>query len=195
MKITVFGGAFDPPHYGHQQIIASLFKQGMADEVWLVPTGVHDFDKKMQSAQHRIAMLKLLIAEFEPALKSKIKIETCELNRTGVSQTYDTLTELASQHPEHLFAWIMGSDNLAKFHLWENYDRMLAEYPVYIYPRFGFDLQPLYQGMIPLSGVEQIKVSSTLIKEKLAQQAQQDLVKLLPSSILAYLQTNKLYSD
>lgn len=193
MNITVFGGAFDPPHFGHLQIINTLFEQKIADEVWLVPTGVHDFDKNMQSAEKRIAMLQLLIAEFPASIQAKIKINTCELERPGVSQTYDTLTELSVLQPQDKFFWVMGSDNLAKFHLWENYQRMLTEFLVYIYPRLGFPMQPLYTGMLPLSGVEQIRVSSTKIKEILSEGLIQELTEFLPPSILKYIQTQKIY--
>ncbi len=193
MNITVFGGAFDPPHFGHLKIINSLFEQKIADEVWLVPTGVHDFDKKMQSAEIRIAMLELLIAELPPKLQSKIKINTCELNRPGVSQTYDTLLELSAQKPQDKFSWIMGSDNLAKFHLWENYQRILTKFLVYIYPRLGFAMKPLYNGMVVLSGVEQVEVSSTKIKEILAKDSTEKLADFLPKTILQYIQLHNLY--
>ncbi len=202
MKIAVFGGAFDPPHLGHLQIIKTLFQQEVADEVWLVPTGIHDFDKQMQPARHRITMLKLLIEAAPDRVQDKIKINRCELERGGVSQTYDTLAELAGRHPQHQLSWVMGSDNLAKFHVWENYQRLLTEFLVYIYPRLGFALQPMYTGMIPLTGVERIKVSSTKIKELLqsaevenpaAKQVRNQLNELLPAEILKHIKDESLY--
>jgi len=191
MTIAIFGGAFDPPHLGHLKIIKSLLEQDIADEVWLVPTGVHDFDKQMVLSEHRLQMLELLLGNLETSLKNSVKINKFELNSTEVNQTYDTLQELAAQNPEEKLSWIMGADNLAKFHLWDNYQQILSNYLVYIYPRPGYQMQPLYTGMIPMTGVEQTSISSTEIREYISSG---DKTKLqLPLSIFEYIKKHQLY--
>ena len=57
MKIMIFGGSFNPPHLGHQQIVNSILEAGLSDQVWYLPVGKHDFSKKMISPKQRLAML------------------------------------------------------------------------------------------------------------------------------------------
>ncbi len=163
-KIFLFGGAFDPPHLGHLQVIKGLLNFG-ADQVWLVPTAVHDFLKQMSSQEHRVQMLHLLLSTLKSALRDKVQVNTCEFNRPGVSHTIDTLEFLESQYPQHQFSWVIGADNLAKFHLWKDYERLLTEHTFYVYPRKGYRMQPLYTGMIPVTGVKQWRVNSTEIRK------------------------------
>jgi nicotinate-nucleotide adenylyltransferase len=196
MNIIIFGGAFDPPHLGHQQIIEGVLnyrfsKNLLADELWLVPTGTHDFGKKMTTPQHRLKMLELIIAALPQDIQSRVKVNLCELKRAGVNQTYDTLVELAEQHPQHQFSWVMGSDNLAKFHLWENYDHLMARFKVYIYPRAGVKLEPWYEPMTVLKKVKEMTVSSTQVRENLT--ARKSIDDLVLPEIQAYIREHQLY--
>ncbi len=196
MNIFIFGGAFDPPHLGHQQIIEGVlnYRSGeswLADELWLVPTGTHDFGKKMTSPQHRLKMLELIIAALPQDFQPRAKINSSELEREGVNQTYDTLVELAEQYPQHQFSWVMGSDNLAKFYLWENYDNLMAQFKVYIYPRAGVELKPWYESMTVLEKVKEMAVSSTQVKENL--KVKKSITSLVLPTIQTYIQEHRLY--
>ena len=93
MNIVLFGGAFDPPHLGHQHITQSLLDQKIADEVWYVPTKEHPFSKPMTPAKHRLAMLELIVTD------PRIKIEEYELDKEGISYSRDTLDFLSQSHP------------------------------------------------------------------------------------------------
>ena len=72
MKVALFGGAFDPPHIGHQRVAEEIIKREVADEVRFVPVKNHAFDKKMSSAEHRLAMCTLIT-------NGQIGVETYEL--------------------------------------------------------------------------------------------------------------------
>jgi nicotinate-nucleotide adenylyltransferase len=192
MKIMIFGGAFDPPHRGHFQVVKDVLQQNLADEVWLVPTGKHDFDKNMAKDQHRLAMLKLMIKAFQPlGLVDKIKINAHELGSEEVNQTIDTLDALAEQHPQHQFMWLMGSDNLARFEEWDDYQRIIHDYQTYIYPRDGFELQPWYEGLTLLKNAEPVAISSTQVRQKLRQN--KDVSQLVLSTINNYIIQHNLY--
>ena len=193
MNISLFGGAFDPPHLGHQQVIKHLLTNGLADQVWLVPTGVHDFDKQMSPAADRTTMLKLLKQYLDDEYKwgEQVKLELCELNRAGVSQTYDTLIQLKEQHPSHDFTWVIGSDNLGKFHLWQHYDSILSEFGVYVYPRPGFEMKPIYQGMMSLNPADKIQAASTEIRQAVKQGG--DWQQAVIPEIAEYIKENRLY--
>ncbi len=184
MQIILFGGAFDPPHLGHEQVTASLLKNHLADEVWYVPVGVHDFDKNLSKAKHRLAMLDCIVAPHT-------RIETCEIHRKGVSHTYDTLEQLSNQYPQHQFSWVIGSDNLDKFHLWHKYQDMLKKYKFYVYPRANYDFHPLYLNMIPLKEMRTVEVSSTQIRCRVKRK--QSIKQFVNSQVEKYIYQNSLY--
>lgn len=191
MKVILFGGAFDPPHLGHHSITKNILDQGIADQVWYVPAKTHPFAKKLTSDKHRLAMLNFL-----DGTDSRTKIETYELDKDGVSFSHETLDALTEKYPEHKFAWLIGSDNLAKFHLWgdsksRNFKEMLAKYPFYVYPRKGYAFSPLYENMIPLENMDEIEVSSTEVREKINHK--QSIDDLVMDEIINYIQDNKLY--
>ena len=193
MKIMLFGGAFDPPHLGHHSISKNILDRGIADEVWYVPAKTHPFSKPLSDSKHRLSMLNLLIAD-----DKRMSIETFELEKDGVSYSHETLDALSEKYPEHKFSWVIGSDNLAKFHLWSDskdrdYREMLSKHTFYVYPRKGHNFSPLYENMIPLKDMEEVVVSSTLVKERLA--SREDISDLVDKKVIKYIEENKLYAS
>jgi len=191
MRIVLFGGAFDPPHLGHVEVAAELVKAKLADEVWFVPVKIHSFAKNMTQSDHRLAMLKL-------ALPLQTKIETYELSQTEVNYTFNTLDAMAAKYPEHEFSWVIGSDNLVKFHLWgdktgRDFKQLLASYKFYVYPRHGFVFEPIYPGMVPLKDFPEVTVSSTQVRRLVAEG--KSLAGFVTPAVANYIQVNKLYLD
>lgn len=184
MKVALFGGAFDPPHLGHQRVAVELISQNIVDEVRFVPANEHAFGKRMASNQHRLAMCELII-------NGQVKVETFELDNTGVSYSYKTLKSLTVSEPEHEFFWVIGSDNLTSFHKWGYYQQLLDEFTVYVYPRKEYPLESLRQGMVPLEKMSEIEVSSTLVRERLA--AGESISKLVDPQVEEYIEKYKLY--
>lgn len=167
-KITLFGAAFDPPHLGHRQIVISLLQQKLANEVWLLPVGEHAFAKPLSAAKKRLDFLKALVLDLPDNLQPKVRIEKIELEQTGTSYSYQTLQTLARKFPEHKFSFVIGSDNLARFNEWDNYQQMLREFPFYVYPRADYPLEPILPGMKLMVDVKKVDVSSTQVRERQA---------------------------
>lgn len=199
MKIIVFGGTFSPPHLGHQLMVeqvlsTTLDKNVVFDQLWLLPVGQHSFVKQFVDRKHRLVMLDLMkqsIYEQNPNLFGKIITENYELERDEESQTFNTLEALAKKHPEHQFSFLIGSDNLEKFHLWHDYELMLSKYPFYVYPRANFALKPLYEGMIALDGFPKMQVSSTQVREAFVNKTSPS--NLLDDKVIKYIKENKLF--
>lgn len=188
MKIAVFGAAFDPPHLGHQQIVTDLIEKKQADQVWLLPVRYHEFGKNLSSDEHRLKMLDLLL---ESIGLDQVRVEEYEMNLNRPSPTYESLEYFSKKHPEHQFSFVIGADNLARFHQWDHYQELLKKYPVWVYPRPNYPLAPLLSGMRVLSDVEPVAISSTLIKKKIAEAEVID--QLVPSMVSQYIQQEKLY--
>ncbi|NCN82385.1 MAG: nicotinate (nicotinamide) nucleotide adenylyltransferase [Candidatus Pacebacteria bacterium] len=184
MNVTLFGGAFDPPHLGHQAIAIELVAQQLADEVWFLPVKMHAFEKDLSSEVHRLAMLELLQIPHT-------RVELAELEQTTTNYTYQTLTALAAKYPEHTFNFVIGSDNLKKFHLWDEYQKLITEFPFFVYPRAGYLLDPLYRNMKVIPKVQPVLVSSTQVRECVA--AGKSISDLVHPFVERYIQNNNLY--
>lgn len=184
-RIALFGGGFDPPHLGHQQITRELLEKNLVDEVWYVPVKQHPFGKKVSANHHRIAML-------ENILIPHTRIELHEIEKEGTSYTYLTLKELTTRYPDKKFFWVIGSDNLPGFHKWGSYEKIISEnYPFYVYPRPGLPFTPLYPNMIPLTDWPEIPISSTEVRQKIL--AGESIADLVDPKILKYIESHHLY--
>nr|MBP9719374.1 adenylyltransferase/cytidyltransferase family protein [Candidatus Levybacteria bacterium] len=92
MKIAILGGSFDPPHVGHLLVAQQIKRLLNIDQVWLMPTYSHPFNKSLSTSAHRLAMVKLLEDD-------TIKASSFEIQKKGVSYTIDTLKALTKEHP------------------------------------------------------------------------------------------------
>lgn len=185
MRTALFGGSFDPPHKGHAAVAGSLLRAGLADEVWLVPCGSHPFGRDLSPARHRIAMSRLI-------LRPGMSVCTYEADKDEPSYSVDTLDALRAQHPDRVFSWLMGSDQLPAFDEWKDYARMLQTYAVYVYPRRGHPFEPLYDRMTPLVSMPEIDVSSTAVRRSLLDGADPSL--LVEPPVEAYIRRHSLYA-
>jgi len=188
MNIIVFGAAFDPPHNGHQLMVETVLKLGLADGVWLLPAKRHPFSKQLTPASHRLAMLQLFIANLND---SRVRVEEYELHQDSTSFTYKTLQALKVANPSIKFSFLIGSDNLAQFEHWDQYEAMLQQFTFYVYPRLHYPIEPLYKGMIHLANVKQVDTSSTQVRNLIIQE--KSAANLVLPEIANYIRANNLY--
>jgi nicotinate-nucleotide adenylyltransferase len=186
MHIALFGGAFDPPHNGHQLVATTMIRKNIVDQVWFVPVFEHPWAKQlgknfMSDYAHRLHMIKLLCIEDS--------IKTQEYR--GVSYTFDTLEFFSKKYPQHTFSWVMGSEYLPKFDAFLSMHPGLASYRIYIYPRAGHPMVGLRENMIGLAHVGEIDVSSTRART-LASDGH-TISHLVPMAIEAYITKHALY--
>ncbi len=115
-RLGIFGGSFDPVHYGHLLLAECCREQLALDCVLFIPAVVspHKVDAEPVSAADRIEMLKLAIGGNE-----QFDISTSEIDRGGVSYTVDTLAALKEQNPDCELFFLMGADSLFDFPNWK----------------------------------------------------------------------------
>lgn len=134
MNIGLLFGSFNPIHTGHL-IIANLIKeQSDMQQVWFVVSPHNPF-KKQSSLLHEFDRLDMVRA----AVFDNYDLRDCdiEFNMPRPSYTVDTLAYLSEKYPDNNFKIIMGEDNLVHFHKWKNYEIILQNYGMIIYPRPG----------------------------------------------------------
>jgi nicotinate-nucleotide adenylyltransferase len=123
MRLGIYGGSFDPVHYGHLLLAESCREQCQLDEVWFLPAGSppHKLTGRLAAARDRVAMLRLAIGG-HPAFR----VDTREIDRGGVSFTVDTLEELRSERPGDALFLLLGADALGDFPTWRAPSRIAA---------------------------------------------------------------------
>jgi nicotinate-nucleotide adenylyltransferase len=115
MKLGIFGGSFDPIHYGHLLLAESAREQLGLHQIWFIPAAIapHKQSKTATSSKQRIEMLELAIAG-----QDAFRISTIEIDRGGVSYTVDTLRAIHEQVPGAELFLLMGADSLADLLTW-----------------------------------------------------------------------------
>ena len=111
------------------------------------------------------------------------------------SYTIDTLHKLSEKNPGTGFSLIIGSDNALIFDRWKNYEDILSSYPVWVYPRRGYDASAAlskYPGMKMLQ-TPYYDISSTEIREKLSRG--ENTGEWLHPSVVKFIKLNHLYSE
>ncbi|HZE92934.1 MAG TPA: nicotinate (nicotinamide) nucleotide adenylyltransferase, partial [Rhizobacter sp.] len=120
-RIGLFGGSFDPVHIAHVALAQVALTQLALDQVRWVPAGnPWQKERAMTPAVHREAMVRLAIAG-EP----KFMLDRCELERSGPSYTLDTVRQLQAAHPGAEWFLIIGEDQYAGLHTWNDWTELL----------------------------------------------------------------------
>ncbi len=123
MRIGIYGGSFDPIHYGHLLAAETAREQARLDRVTFVPAAAspHKPGVALASPADRLAMLALATAGH-----AAFAVSTVEVDRGGPSYTVDTLTVLAAAHPSDQLVLILGPDSLASFATWREPARIAS---------------------------------------------------------------------
>ena len=123
MRLGIFGGSFDPVHYGHLLLAESCREQCRLDEVWFVPAAAppHKRSRELTAGQHRIEMLRLAVGGH-----AAFQVSTLEIERGGLSYTVDTLAEIQQHQPAAELFLLMGADSLVDLPSWREPDNDLS---------------------------------------------------------------------
>jgi len=135
-KTGLYFGSFNPIHIGHLIIANHLVNYSELDELWFVISPQNPLKKKssLLADYHRLEMVKRAIDD-----NPQFKASDIEFKLLQPSYTIHTLTYLSEKYPDHQFYLIMGADNLTVLDKWKNYEQILEQYHICVYPRPGFD--------------------------------------------------------
>ncbi|MBV1868200.1 MAG: nicotinate-nucleotide adenylyltransferase [Marinosulfonomonas sp.] len=129
--IGLLGGSFDPPHPGHAHITREALKRFQLDQVWWLVSPANPLKSRAPAPlARRMAAARALIDH------PRVKISDFEA-RAGTRFTADTLRALKIRHPDTRFVWLMGADNLAQFHRWQDWQWIMENVPVGVLARPG----------------------------------------------------------
>ena len=165
MRVGLFFGSFNPIHVGHMIIAQVMIESGEIDELWFIVSPQNPF-KKNKTLLHEFDRYDLVDAA--TSYHSKFRVKDTEFHIPRPSYTIDTLTVLSEKHPEHDFKLIIGEDNLASFHKWKNYQKILEYYSLLVYPRPNAR-KPHFEVGDKVSFVESplLHISATFIRDRI----------------------------
>jgi len=189
--IGVFGGIFDPVHYGHLSTAALAAQHLALEPVIFVPAGIppHKVTTVRASPEDRLAMLRIALAH-EPY----VSIWEDEVKNAGISYTVDTLEKIARNNGGHPIYFIMGADNLHDIHTWHRYTDILDMAVLCVTERPGFSLEvppTLLGAKIVTFPSPRWGMSSTMLRGYLAQGL--DCRHLIPDGVREYILDKGLY--
>lgn len=205
-RIGVFGGTFDPVHFGHLRPAMDVAESLNLDHVRLIPSATPPHRASPQaSAEQRVTMLQLAVKN-----SNCFVIDDRELYREGPSYTVDTLISLREQYPDDALYLILGMDAFLGIQSWHQWQKLLelSHLVVMQRPSESFnmttEIKRWYEahvttgednaakaGVIFPVMVTQLAISASVIREKLAKKA--DPIFLLPEATLSFIKTSKLY--
>ena len=167
LKVGIFGGTFNPPHKGHLYVSKNMLKQAGLDMIiWLVSPNDHG-KEKVPDVNERIEQVQSLLGNSQNIFLSNIEAEL------QTSNTAEIMRVLKQRLRRAELYWIMGADNLERFHKWENYEEILQNSKILVYDRGSFgnkiygykSFVKYHHGHIQFLRGKKLDISSTMIRQ------------------------------
>ncbi len=213
--IGIYGGTFDPIHYGHLRIAEELLNNTGLKRIIFVPSGVPRLRvAPVASRGHRSAMVRLAIQD-----NTKFSLDEREVNRPGVSTTIQSLREFRCELGDNVaLCFILGIDAFVKIDQWAEWQELFALCHIILVARPGYvsisedkalsaeirkeflSRSVIYAGNLELQPNGFIYTAQTSLLEISASQIRlliknnKSIRYLLPENVADYIQSNRLYT-
>jgi len=207
--IGLFGGTFDPIHYGHLRTAFELWQALGLAEVRFMPTGSPPHrEQTLCSAEHRLAMVKAAVAG-----QTAFSVDDREVRRSGVSYSVDTLTELRAENPGRSLCLMLGMDAFLGLPDWHRWRELLDLAHIVVAHRPGWkapitgplgevmvdrgtgairELHERPAGCVYVHAVTQLEISSTELRQSLI--AGEDPRYLVPDEVRRIIRETGCYA-
>ena len=187
MRIGIYGGSFDPPHYGHKKIAEFVNEKLNLDKLLIVPVGIASHGKNnLTSSADRMKMCEMTFGNIKNVCVSSI-----EIDMEGVSYTYKTLEAVIKNFGEdNEYFEIIGEDSANYFDKWKEYEKILELSTVVVLKRKGFKNIVNSPKIVTVDN-PYFNISSTEIKEKIKNG--EDVSDFLDKETEKFIKEKKLY--
>ena len=197
MKIGLYFGTFNPIHVGHLIIANHFAEHTDLNQVWMVVTPHNPLKSKdtLLKDSTRLELVFLATEDYP-----KIKPCDIEFQLPQPNYTVNTLAHLQDKYPKNEFSLIMGEDNLKSFHKWKNYEVILENHDIYVYPRVDENGHSNNNGEkygfknntnVHFIAAPIVEISATFIRNSIKNK--KNIQPLLPNKVWGYIDHNNLY--
>jgi nicotinate-nucleotide adenylyltransferase len=191
MKVGLFFGSFNPVHAGHMILAGYMTEFSDLDQVWFIVSPHNPLKLKSSLLQdyHRMSLVKIAIGD-----NRKLKASDIEFKLPRPSYTINTLAHLFEKFPANNFVLILGSDNLESFKKWKNFEQILEQVELYVYPRKNSDGGDLKNHpKVKFIEAPLMEISSTFIREAIRNK--KDIRYMLPEKVWEYIDEMNFYKS
>jgi nicotinate-nucleotide adenylyltransferase len=187
MHIGLYFGTFNPVHNGHLAIAAQMYEQGLFDAVWFVVSPNSPFKEYsgLLDEYKRLDLVRVAIKEMPYCSASDI-----EFAMEQPSYTYLTLRKLKEKYPKDIFSIIMGEDNLEGIEKWKNYEEILQNHSIFVYPRTGIQQRKNWENVFYID-FPLLNISSSLVREQLKEG--KSIENLVPKNVAKIIEKEQFY--
>jgi nicotinate-nucleotide adenylyltransferase len=191
-KIGLFFGSFNPIHIGHLILANYILENSDMDELWFVVSPQNPFKEKksLLKDHNRLDMVQLAVKNYP-----KMRASNVEFSLPQPSYTIDTLTYLHEKYPDHSFSLIMGEDNLGSLHKWKNFENLIKNHHIIVYPRMFEGEKKVSEYLqhenISLIEAPVIELSATEIRNMIKDG--KNVRPMLPPEVFEYLDGSSFY--
>lgn len=202
MKIAILGGAFDPIHIGHYLVAQQVKERLDMDEVWLMVC--YSYFPEFPDKLERITSYEERFKMATQFSKGSLTVSDFEEKFNKRSRTIDTLRLLNTHYPHDEFYWIIGSDALPTFNLWNHWEELVHDHNLIIFPRDtdfktlemrvkeSFNLKTIPKNITILDGNLIVStISSTHVRDRVKKG--QPITPLVGEVVQKYIEDKKLY--
>lgn len=188
-KTGLYFGSFNPIHIGHLIIANQILMNSDLQEIWFVISPHNPLKEKntLLDDNHRLSLVKVAIED-----NTDFKACDIEFKMPKPSYTIHTLLNLEEKYPNRKFCLIIGSDNLFSFEKWFNYEQILKNYQLYVYPRPNYiDCPFKTHPSVKWVDAPLIEISSSAIRNAIKNNI--SVRYLLPDKVLDYINEMHFY--
>lgn len=190
LKIGLYFGSYNPIHIGHLAIANFMVEFTGIDQLWFVVSPQNPFKKKLNLLDdyQRLEMVHRAVEGDD-----RLRASNIEFNLPKPSYTVETLAYLNEQYPGYRFVILMGSDNLESFHKWKNYETIVENYGIIVYPRPGFDKSKIrvHKNISVAEEAPLMEISSSFIRKAIRDG--KDVRHFIPQKTWEYLEEMNFY--
>lgn len=198
MKITIYGGSFNPPHLGHAEAIRAVQDVVHPDILLVIPAAIpphKQLEENSPSAAERLTMAMLAFGDIPG-----VEVSDLELNRAGKSYTADTVRELISCNPDAELSFVVGTDMLCTFEEWHDFRYILEHVSLLALAREPDDLEKIercaahlraqYGARVVVIDTPPLPISSTEVRALLRRRSG---AECLAPGVYAHIISQRLY--
>jgi len=189
MEVGLYFGSFNPIHHGHLIIASHILYNSDLDQLWFVVSPQNPLKQSvgLLNEYHRLYLVQLSVEE-----EKNMRAIDIEFKLPKPSYTIDTLTYLGEKYPDHSFSVIMGSDSFQNISRWKNYEQILRNYRIYIYPRSGSsEIEKYPNTRITVVKAPILEISATQIRNNIKEG--KPIRFLVPDKVREEIEKNGYY--